>query len=171
MKQQGKQARGQHKRGKQMPSAEAAGRRGQICSPPRQKRKGKAQSGGNTLRSVGKGTPEQRRREHPRKELAQKSLQGAVQQGELLHVIWSTGTTGGGGLGQPDGLLQRKTEQPMQQHGLKEAWNLPDMPAQSKASVGGCRYAESRASTSMGAALFHNHCQSSPQTYRALNLP
>lgn len=40
--QRDKQERGQHKAGKQMPGAEAGSGRGQLCAPPRQKRKGKA---------------------------------------------------------------------------------------------------------------------------------
>lgn len=110
--QRDKQERGQHKAGKQMPSAETGSGRGQLCSPPRQKRKGKAKSGGHALRSIGKGTPGIAEREHPRLELEQKSLRGAAQRGRLLRATWGTGTTGGGELGQPDALLQGKAEQP-----------------------------------------------------------
>lgn len=52
-----KRERGQHKAEKQMLGAEAASGRGQLCSPPRWQRKGKAKSGSHTPRSVGKGTP------------------------------------------------------------------------------------------------------------------
>lgn len=97
-----KQERGQHKTGKQTPGAEPASGKGQLCSPPRQMKKGKAKSGGHALRSIEKGTPGIAEEGAPTAGAGAEIPAGSSAARRGAPCDSGQGTTGGGELGQPD---------------------------------------------------------------------
>jgi len=157
-----------------MPGAEAASGRGQLCSPPRRKRKGKAKSEGHAPRSVAKGTPG----------IAEKGAPTGGARAEIPAESSTARQAAPHDLGQGDKEVEENLASlrlsargrlistvPVKHRGQKEAWRLPYMPAQTGALVGGCRHTKSRANMNMGEALSHHCCQSFPWTCRALDLP